>query len=202
MAKTVAIVGRPHVGKSTLFNRLAGRKLALVHDMPGVTRDRREAEGALGDLRFTRIDTAGFEAGRGGSLARRTRTQTEAALSGADLVILLVAARAGVMADDRDFARALRRLKNPVLLVANKAERGAPPLDEFFALGLGAPVAISAEHGEGMAELSAALAPALRDDDDFSSPSPPRKRGARDERDSRLRGNDDEELGSSLPDKP
>ncbi|HXS39875.1 MAG TPA: ribosome biogenesis GTPase Der [Stellaceae bacterium] len=161
MAKTVAIVGRPNVGKSTLFNRLAGRKLALVHDMPGVTRDRREAEGALGDLRFTLIDTAGFEAGREESLARRTRAQTETALSGADLVILLVDARAGVMADDRDFARALRRLKKPVLLVANKAERGAPPLDEFFALGLGTPIAISAEHGEGMAELYAALAPAL-----------------------------------------
>ena len=161
MAKTVAIVGRPNVGKSTLFNRLAGRKLALVHDMPGVTRDRREAEGALGDLRFTLIDTAGFEAGREESLARRTRAQTETALSGADLVILLVDARAGVMADDRDFARALRRLKKPVLLVANKAERGAPPLDEFFALGLGAPIAISAEHGEGMAELYDALAPAL-----------------------------------------
>jgi len=161
MAKTVAIVGRPNVGKSTLFNRLAGRKLALVHDMPGVTRDRREAEGALGDLRFTLIDTAGFEAGREESLARRTRAQTETALSGADLVILLVDARAGVMADDRDFARALRRLKKPVLLVANKAERGAPPLDEFFALGLGAPLGISAEHGEGMAELYAALAPAL-----------------------------------------
>ena len=161
MAKSLAIVGRPNVGKSTLFNRLAGRKLALVHDMPGVTRDRREAEGALGDLRFTLIDTAGFEAGREGSLTRRTRAQTEAALSGADLVLLLVDARAGVMPDDRDFAHALRRLKKPVLLVANKAERGAPPLDEFFALGLGAPLAISAEHGEGMAELYSALAPAL-----------------------------------------
>src|SRR6185312_13249819 len=124
-------------------------------------------EGALGDLRFTLIDTAGFEAGREESLARRTRAQTETALSGADLVILLVDARAGVMADDRDFARALRRLKKPVLLVANKAERGAPPLDEFFALGLGAPLGISAEHGEGMAELYAALAPALREDDDL-----------------------------------
>ena len=164
MAKTLAIVGRPNVGKSTLFNRLAGRKLALVHDMPGVTRDRREAEGALGDLRFVVIDTAGFEEGTKGSLIARTRAQTEAALSGADLVLLLVDARAGAMPDDRDFARTLRRLGKPVVLVANKAERGAPPLDEFFALGLGAPVAISAEHGEGMAELYAALAPVLSED--------------------------------------
>ncbi|HKT20000.1 MAG TPA: ribosome biogenesis GTPase Der [Stellaceae bacterium] len=161
MAKTLAIVGRPNVGKSTLFNRLAGRKLALIHDLPGVTRDRREAEGALGDLRFGLIDTAGFEEGREGSLSARTRAQTEAALATADLVLLLVDARAGLMPDDRDFARALRRLEKPVVLVANKAERGAPPLDEFFALGLGAPIAISAEHGEGMAELYAALAPAL-----------------------------------------
>ncbi|MGH7034336.1 MAG: ribosome biogenesis GTPase Der [Stellaceae bacterium] len=207
MAKTVAIVGRPNVGKSTLFNRLAGRKLALVHDMPGVTRDRREAQGALGDLRFALIDTAGFEAVGEGSLARRTQAQTEAALAGADLVLLLVDARAGLMPDDRDFARALRRLKKPVLLVANKAERGAPPLDEFFALGLGAPLAISAEHGEGMAELYAALAPALREDGDISATSPPHPssssgRRSRDELDSRLRGNDGETVELPSPEKP
>jgi GTPase len=161
MAKRVAIIGRPNVGKSTLFNRLAGRKLALVHDTPGVTRDRREAQAALGDLRFELIDTAGLDEGAQGSLAARTRAQTEKALEDADLVLFLVDARAGVMPLDRDFARVLRRLKKPIILLANKSERGAPPLDEFFALGLGAPVGISAEHGEGLAELYAALAPLL-----------------------------------------
>lgn len=161
MAKNIAIIGRPNVGKSTLFNRLAGRRLALVHDTPGVTRDRREAQASLGDLHFALIDTAGLDEGAEGSLAARTRAQTEKALEGADLVLFLVDARAGVMPLDRDFARVLRRLKKPVILVANKAERGAPPLDEFFALGLGAPIGISAEHGEGLAELYAALAPLL-----------------------------------------
>jgi GTPase len=161
MAKRIAITGRPNVGKSTLFNRLAGKRLALVHDTPGVTRDRREAEAALGDLRFGVIDTAGLDQGRPGSLEAAMRAQTERALAEADIVLFLVDARAGIVPLDRDFARLLRRLGKPVILVANKAERGAPPLDEFFALGLGAPVAISAEHGEGMAELYAALAPLL-----------------------------------------
>jgi GTPase len=165
MAKRIAIAGRPNVGKSTLFNRLAGKRLALVHDTPGVTRDRREAEAALGDLRFGVIDTAGLDDGARGSLEAAMRAQTEKALAEADIVLFLVDARAGAVPLDGDFARLLRRRGKPVILVANKAERGAPPLDEFFALGLGAPVAISAEHGEGMADLYAALAPLLDDEE-------------------------------------
>ena len=163
MAKSVAIVGRPNVGKSTLFNRLAGRRLALVHDTPGVTRDRREAAAALGDLRFTVIDTAGFDEGDNESLATRMRSQTETALHGADVTLFLVDARSGLMPGDRDFAAALRRSKRPVILVANKAERGAGPVDEFFALGFGDAIAISAEHGEGLGELYDALEPLLND---------------------------------------
>lgn len=170
MAKNIAIIGRPNVGKSTLFNRLAGKKLALVHDIPGVTRDRREAQASLGDLRFVLIDTAGLDEGAKGSLAARTRAQTEKALEGADLVLFLADARAGVMPLDRDFARVLRRLKKPVILVANKSERGAPPLDEFFALGLGAPIGISAEHGEGLADLYAVLAPLLEEEPEPEEP--------------------------------
>lgn len=159
MAKSIAIVGRPNVGKSTLFNRFAGRRLALVHDTPGVTRDRREASGSLGDLRFTMIDTAGLDQGEKGTLESRMQAQTEAALAGADAILFIVDARAGIMPLDRDFAAVLRRLKKPVILVANKAERGASGLDEFFALGFGEAIAISAEHNEGMGDLHAALAP-------------------------------------------
>jgi GTP-binding protein len=161
MAKRIAIIGRPNVGKSTLFNRLAGRRLALVHDIPGVTRDRREAEGALADLRFTIIDTAGLDEGAADSLAARMRAQTETAIAEADAILFLVDARAGLSPLDRDFARLLHRAGKPVILVANKAERGAGSLEDFFALGLGTPVAISAEHGEGLSELHAALAPLL-----------------------------------------
>ncbi len=161
MAKSVAIAGRPNVGKSTLFNRLAGRKLALVHDTPGVTRDRREAAAALGDLRFTVIDTAGLDEGDKGFLAERAQAQTGAALAGADVVLLVVDARAGLDARDREIAEALRRRGKPIILVANKAERGAGPVEDFYALGLGEPIAVSAEHGEGLADLYAALAPFL-----------------------------------------
>ena len=161
MAKRVAIIGRPNVGKSTLFNRLAGRRLALVHDTPGVTRDRREAPASLGGLDFTAIDTAGFDASEKDGLAARMRAQTEIAAEGADAVLFVVDARSGLMPADRDFAAALRRLGKPVILVANKAERGAGALDDFFALGFGDPVAISAEHGEGLGELYDALAPLL-----------------------------------------
>jgi GTPase len=204
VAKRVAIIGRPNVGKSTLFNRLVGRRLALVHDTPGLTRDRREAEASLGDLRFTAIDTAGFDEGDEGSLAARMRSQTETALHGADVALFLVDARDGLMPGDRDFAAALRRLDKPVILVANKAERGAGALDDFFALGFGDPIAISAEHGEGLGELYDALEPLLSDPD--SNSSPPRKRGSRDKGasppvDSRLRGKDDEESEVPKPQK-
>ncbi len=159
MDVTVVIVGRPNVGKSTLFNRLVGRRLALVDDTPGVTRDRREGEGRLGDLRFRVIDTAGLEEGEAGSLARRMRAQTEQALAGADCVLFLVDARAGITPMDRHFADWLRKQSVPVVLVANKAEgrRGLEGAYDAYSLGLGDPVAISAEHGEGFSSLHQAI---------------------------------------------
>src|SRR5579883_2965949 len=161
MAFTVAIVGRPNVGKSTLFNRLVGQRLALVDGAPGVTRDRREGDAAVGDLRFRVIDTAGLDEAEPGSLAARMQQQTARALSDADLALFVIDARAGLTPLDRHFADALRRGKTPVVLVANKAEgrAGAAGMLEAFALGLGEAVAISAEHGEGMAELYSALVP-------------------------------------------
>jgi GTP-binding protein len=165
MALTVAIVGRPNVGKSTLFNRLIGKRLALVDDTPGVTRDRREGRGRLGDLEFTLFDTAGLEEAKAGSLSARMTEQTRRAVAEADLVLFLIDARAGVMPQDEHFARLLRRGRAPVLLVANKSEGrgGVAGTAEAYRLGLGEPIAISAEHGEGMADLydrMAALAPA------------------------------------------
>jgi GTP-binding protein len=155
----LAIVGRPNVGKSTLFNRLAGKKLALVDDTPGVTRDRREALGRLGDLEFTLIDTAGFEDVTDASLEARMRAQTEAAIATADVILFLVDARVGVTPLDQAFAALLRRADKPVVLVANKAEgkAGEAGVNEAYALGLGEPVPLSAEHGEGMGELYAAI---------------------------------------------
>jgi GTP-binding protein len=156
----LAIVGRPNVGKSTLFNRLAGRRLAIVDDTPGVTRDRREADGRLGDLDFTLIDTAGFEDVSDASLETRMREQTEFAIRDADVILFLIDARAGVLPADQGFADLLRRADKPVILGANKAEgRDANAgVHEAYALGLGEPVAISAEHGEGMGDLFAAIA--------------------------------------------
>ncbi|HJT07396.1 MAG TPA: ribosome biogenesis GTPase Der [Stellaceae bacterium] len=161
MALKVAIVGRPNVGKSTLFNRLVGQKLALVDDTPGVTRDRREGEAALGDLRFRVIDTAGLDRADDGSLGQRMQEQTARALADADVALFVVDARDGLTPLDRHFADLLRRGSAPVVLVANKSEgrAGGSGALEAFALGLGEPVAISAEHGDGMAELYAALAP-------------------------------------------
>ncbi|MFO1185016.1 MAG: ribosome biogenesis GTPase Der [Bauldia sp.] len=157
----IAIVGRPNVGKSTLFNRLVGKRLALVDDTPGVTRDRREGEAALGDLRFVAVDTAGLEESDPGTLQRRMREQTETALRSADVVLFVVDTRAGLTPLDKHFAGVLRQAGRPVVLVANKAEgRDAEiAVQEFHALGLCDPVPLSAEHGEGMAELYAALMP-------------------------------------------
>jgi GTP-binding protein len=163
MSFTVAIVGRPNVGKSTLFNRLVGRRLALVDDRPGVTRDRREGRARLGDLDFAAIDTAGLEEARPESLSGRMQAQTEAAIAAADAIFFMIDARTGPAPVDRDFANIVRKSGKPAILIANKSEgrAGRAGALEAYSLGLGEPVAISAEHGEGLADLYDALREAL-----------------------------------------
>ncbi len=160
---SIAIIGRPNVGKSTLFNRLVGKKLALVDDQPGVTRDRREGEAHLGDLTFTIVDTAGLETGDAESLTGRMRAQTEAAIGLADAIFFMIDARTGITPVDRHFASLVRRAGKPIILIANKAEgkQGESGAFEAFDLGLGEPVALSAEHGDGFANLYEAIREAL-----------------------------------------
>ena len=171
---TVIIVGRPNVGKSTLFNRLVGKKLALVDDRPGVTRDRREGMAKLLGLEFRIIDTAGFETDDPETLPGRMRVQTQAAIRDADAALFMVDARAGLTPLDIDIARWLREAETPVILVANKAEgrEGAAGVNEAWSLGLGEPVGLSAEHGEGVVDLFDALRPWVERDDTDDSPDP------------------------------
>lgn len=159
----VAITGRPNVGKSTLFNRLTGSRAALVSDLPGLTRDRREGTARIGATDVTIVDTAGFEKAKAGSIAERMRRQTETAVALADLVLFVIDARAGITADDKDFARIVRASGKPVVLIANKSEgrAGRDGFYEAFDLGLGEPLPISAEHGEGLGDLMAEIAAAL-----------------------------------------
>jgi len=170
---TVAIIGRPNVGKSTLFNRLVGKKLALVDDTPGVTRDRRMGDAKLGDLRFRVIDTAGLEEADPASLEGRMRQQTENAIREADAILFVIDARSGLTPLDKHFADVVRRMERPVILVANKAEGRAaePGLYEAFELGFGDPIPLSAEHGEGMSNLYDALREAIEDKAGFAGPA-------------------------------
>ncbi len=175
MTSRVAIIGRPNVGKSTLFNRLAGGKRAIVHDTPGVTRDRLEAAARLFDLTFTVIDTAGLEIGIKRQLSERLVAQTLAGLESADVGIFLVDARAGITPLDEEIAALLRRQDKPVILVANKCEAraGEAEAQAAWALGLGEPVAISAEHGLGLDALTDALRPHLAADVGQRAETPP-----------------------------
>ncbi len=155
MSVTVAIVGRPNVGKSTLFNRIVGRRLALVNDLPGLTRDRKEAETRIGKLDMRLIDTAGLEEAHADAIETRMKQQTQAAIEEADIITFVIDARAGVTPADEVFAELVRTANKPVIVLTNKCEgkAGEPGYYEAFRLGLGEPIAVSAEHGEGIGEL-------------------------------------------------
>jgi GTP-binding protein len=165
MTFTVAIIGRPNVGKSTLFNRLTGKRLAIVDNTPGVTRDRREGKASISDMKFTLIDTAGLDDSTDDSLEARMHHQTELSLKDADVVLFLIDARSGVMPLDQYFVSWMHKHSTPAILVANKCEGGAGQsgLLDAFSLGLGEPVPFSAEHGEGLSELYDALTPFRND---------------------------------------
>lgn len=169
MSFTLAIVGRPNVGKSTLFNRLTGKKLALVDDRPGVTRDRREGEARLGELRFNVIDTAGLEDAKTGTLEARMRQQTEIAITQADMVLMLVDARTGLLPEDRYFADLIRKSPHEVVLAANKYEGDKAEVGflEAYELGFGEPIGLSAEHGHGIGELYDRVKAAMGSEDDL-----------------------------------
>ncbi len=180
MSFTIAIIGRPNVGKSTLFNRLVGKKLALVDDTPGVTRDRREGKATIADLEFTIVDTAGLEESEAESLTGRMRAQTEAAIIDADAILFMLDARVGVTPTDQHFAQLVRRSGKPIILLANKAESKAGEFgaQDAWSLGLGEPLVFSAEHGVGINALYEALLEALpeqtalrnEDEDEDASP--------------------------------
>jgi len=176
MTFTIVIVGRPNVGKSTLFNRLVGKRLALVDDQPGVTRDRREGQGRIAGLEFRLFDTAGLEDADAASMEGRMQRQTETALDDADLALMMIDGRAGVTPLDQHFADWMRRRNKPILLLANKCEGAAGDggLAESWALGLGEPLAVSAAHGEGLAGLHNAILEAMEEHEarNYTPPEP------------------------------
>jgi GTP-binding protein len=179
MTSTIAIVGRPNVGKSTLYNRLTGKRTALVSDLPGLTRDRREGEATIGGHTFTLVDTAGLEEAPPDTIPSRMRAQSERAIREADVVLFVIDARAGITPDDKAFATIARRAGPKVILVANKCEgrAGTGGFYEAFELGLGEPVAVSAEHGEGLGDLETAILEAL----ELEPVTRPKRRRRRDE---------------------
>jgi GTP-binding protein len=202
MTATVVIVGRPNVGKSTLFNRLIGRKLALVDDQPGVTRDRREGDASLGGRRFALLDTAGLDRAKAGTLEDRMRGQTEAAIDDADLCLFVIDARQGVTPMDRHFAEIVRKKGKPVLLLANKCEgnKASFTLGDAWGLGLGEPIAISAEHGVGLGDLYDAMLPWLDpyDDEEVDAAASPETSDAQE---AAIAGLDDEEAREAALEK-
>ncbi|MCH9808592.1 MAG: ribosome biogenesis GTPase Der [Alphaproteobacteria bacterium] len=197
---TIAIIGRPNVGKSTLFNRLTGKPIALVSDLPGLTRDRRSGEAELGEHRIVLIDTAGLEEASSGSIQARMREQSEQAIRDADLVLFVIDAREGITASDEVFARVVRSAGRPSILVANKCEgrSGQDGFYEAFELGLGAPIPISAEHGEGIGELTGDMMSALGLVEEFA----PRGRRGRRGPDKATGDKDREERRQKVLDRP